>query len=396
MLKRLRTIGPGALAAAAFIGPGTVTTATIAGAQFGYSLLWTLVFATLAALILHEMSARLGVVSGKGLGEAILDATRNVPAARFLAIGLILSALAIGNAAYEGGNIAGAVLGVQAAAPDIPKPAIILIITAIAGAVLIFGGYRLIEKILIAIVCLMSICFATAFIVVRPDIGALIAGLKPTFPPGALMLVTGLIGTTIVPYNLFLHAAAAKNRWSPENKPRSTEDALTDARFDAVFSIGLGGLISILILSTAGASLFAEQIKVANAADMAHQLEPAFGVSARYLIGAGLFAAGLSSAITAPLATAYAVQELFQLKAGQRSLGFRATAGIILILGTATALSGAKPVAIILFAQFANGLLLPFIGVFLLFAANQQAYWGITEIHYPQISSAWRSSLSPF
>jgi manganese transport protein len=371
MLKKLRAIGPGALTAAAFIGPGTVTTATLAGATYGYALAWALVFATIAAVILQEMAARLGVVAQIGLGQAITGAVENTPALKWAIAGLIIAALVVGNAAYEGGNIAGAVLGLEAAFPDIGSRQVWAgMITLIAGGILMFGGYRTIERLLIGAVILMSVAFATALIVIGPDMGALFKGLAvPSIPLGALPIIIGLIGTTIVPYNLFLHAAAARKRWAgPED--------LGDARFDATLSIGFGGVISILVLATAAGSLFTLGLEVNNAADMARQLEPAFGPQATYLLAAGLFAAGLSSAITAPLATGYATAELFGFDSNPKAIKFRLVALGILAVGGFTAISGLQPIKIILFAQFANGLLLPVIAVFLLYAANRKTILG--------------------
>jgi len=372
MLKKLRAIGPGALTAAAFIGPGTVTTATVAGATYGYALAWALVFATIAAIILQEMAARLGVVAQMGLGEAITSAVANAPALKWAIASLIIAALIVGNAAYEGGNIAGAVLGLEAAFPDTGSRRIWAgIIAVIAGGVLLFGGYRTIERLLIGAVILMSIAFAAALVVIGPDIAALAKGAAvPSIPSGALPIIIGLIGTTIVPYNLFLHAAAARKRWvGPED--------LGEARFDAGLSIGFGGVISILVLATAAGSLFALGLEVKNAADMAQQLEPAFGSLATYLLAGGLFAAGLSSAITAPLATGFATAELFGFKSDPKSTGFRLVANAILAIGAFTAISGFQPIKIILFAQFANGLLLPIIAVFLLYAANRKNILGV-------------------
>lgn len=370
MLSKLRSVGPGALTAAAFIGPGTVTTATVAGATYGYALVWALVFATIAAIVLQEMAARLGVAGRLGLGEAITGAATSKPL-KWAAAGLIIAALFVGNAAYEGGNIAGAALGLEAAFPDIgARRSFVAAIAILAGGILLFGGYRLIEKFLIGSVLLMSLSFAAALITVGPDWLALAKGASaPAIPAGALPIVIGLIGTTIVPYNLFLHAAAARKRWAGA-------DALSEARFDTRLSIGLGGVVSILVLSTAAASLFASGLKVDNAADMARQLEPAFGAGATYLLAAGLFAAGLSSAITAPLATGFAAAELFGFESNPKALLFRLVAGGIIFVGAVVALTGARPIEIIIFAQFANGLLLPIIACFLLYAANSKRLLG--------------------
>ena len=371
MLKRLRSIGPGALTAAAFIGPGTVTTATVAGAAHGYSLVWALVFATIAAIILQETAARLGVAGRMGLGQAIKQAVSDTPLLKWGVILLIIAALFVGNAAYEGGNIAGAMLGLEAAFDDtLPRAAYAGIIASIAGAVLLFGGYRTIERVLIGAVIIMTLAFATALFAIGPNWGALAKGaVIPTIPLNGLPLVIGLIGTTIVPYNLFLHAAAAKKRWPDASH-------LPDARFDARLSIGVGGIVSILVMATAAASLFTLGLTVTNAGDMARQLEPAFGASAKYLLATGLFAAGLSSAITAPLATAFAGAELFGFDSDPKAFKFRLVAGAVLAVGTFVAITGVRPIEIILLAQFANGLLLPIIAAFLLFAANQKSLLG--------------------
>ncbi len=381
MLTRLRAIGPGALAAAAFIGPGTVTTATVAGATYGYMLAWTLVFATLAAIVLQETAARLGVAGRMGLGEAILAATGGNAAFRWAAVALIVAALFIGNAAYEGGNIAGAVLGVQAAFPDAPRAGVAVAIGAVAAGFLLFGGYKLLERALIGAVLVMTVAFAAALIVVKPDWGALAAGAAlPRLTLDALPIAIGLIGTTIVPYNLFLHAAAARKRWpGPEQ--------IDEAKFDARFSIGLGGVVSLLVLSTAAASLFGAGLTVTSAADMAGQLEPAFGAGATWLLAVGLFAAGLSSAITAPLATGFAAAELFGFESDPQTMPFRLVAGTVVLIGVAAAATGARPVEIILFAQFANGLLLPIIAGFLIFTANRKSILGA-------YINGWRANLA--
>src|SRR5690554_8222142 len=109
MASRLK-MGPAALVAAAFIGPGTVVTASMAGANFGYALLWALVFSVIATMVLQEMAARLGVVTGKGLGENIRAAI-TLPWLRHSVVVLIFAAVIIGNSVYQGGNISGARMG---------------------------------------------------------------------------------------------------------------------------------------------------------------------------------------------------------------------------------------------------------------------------------------------
>ena len=114
MIKNyLKNIGPGPLVAAAFIGPGTVTVCTLAGVGFGFALLWAMVFSVIATLVLQEMSARLGIITQKGLSEVIRTEIKH-PFFKNIVILLILSAILIGNAAYEAGNISGGVLGLEA------------------------------------------------------------------------------------------------------------------------------------------------------------------------------------------------------------------------------------------------------------------------------------------
>lgn len=367
------SIGPGALVAAAFIGPGTVTACTIAGASFGFALVWALVFATIATIILQSMAARLGVAGRVGLGEAMVSGTDN-PLLKWGAGGLVLAALAIGNAAYESGNIAGGALGLDALFAHEAGTASkghVLVVAAIAGAALLYGKYKALERILIGLVILMSLAFAASFVLVKPDLGALFSGLLPRIPENGLFTTIAIIGTTIVPYNLFLHAAAARDRW------QGGADDLAAATSDTALSIGLGGLISIFILATAGSTLFTNAIPVTNAADMAIALEPIAGSGAQILIGIGLFAAGLTSAITAPMATAYAVTEIIPGLGGDRKpLMFRAVALTILAIGLGVSLLGIRPTELITIAQVANGLLLPIIAVFLLMAMNNRTLLG--------------------
>ena len=135
--------------------------------------------------------------------------------------------------------------------------------------------------------------------------------------------------------------------------------------------------MAILIVSTAAASLFARGLSANNAADMAVQLEPLFGSFSKYLLGTGLMAAGLSSAITAPLATAFAVTEVLGARDAQtKQIRFRIISMSVLLVGALLAISGVQPIKIILTAQFANGLLLPIVAIFLLHTMNNRAILG--------------------
>lgn len=388
MLSRLKNTGPAILVTAAFIGPGTVTVCTIAGAQFGYALAWGLVVAMLSAIALQEMAARLGVIGQKGLGETLADSLAG-SVWKWPLILLVISALYVGNSAYQAGNLTGAALGVAAVTGDDASVKVYAgLIALIAGAVFLRGSYRLIERFLIVVVLFMSLAFITTFMVVKPNLSALLQGaVVPVIPEGGLSTLITLIGTTVVPYNLFLHSSAARTRWQALDRlnavdgPRAieglrAENALKAARSDTIISISIGGLVSILILSTAAASFFGSGAVIENAGDMAYQLEPVFGDSAKYLLAAGLFAAGLSSAITAPMATAYAVSEILGMKSDTTGTVFRFIALSVLAFGSLSALLELRPLEIILFAQLANGLLLPIIALFLVVVMNQKSLLG--------------------
>ena len=371
MLKRIKNIGPGALIAAAFIGPGTVTACTLAGANYGYTLLWALLFATAATIILQEMSARLGLVTQQGLGET-LRIMLNQSVWKWPLFGLIMVALYLGNAAYEAGNLSGAALGIEALTDQSQSlyRMSVLVISLLAGILLWRGSYKQIERMLLMLVALMALAFIATFISVGPDLSALFRGLTtPNIPDGSLLTVIALIGTTVVPYNLFLHASAVKAKWSSIND-------LKHARADTATAIGLGGLITILIASTAAASIFGSGLNISGAGDMATQLQPLFGSFSKIMLGMGFFAAGLSSSITAPLATAYAVTEILGIKGGTSSRVFKLIALSVIFSGAIIALTGIKPISIILTAQFANGLLLPIIAMFLLVVMNQKKQLG--------------------
>jgi manganese transport protein len=362
--------GPGALVAAAFIGPGTVTTATLAGATHGYDLLWALTFSLVATLVLQEMAARLGLVTGQGLGEAVRRRFTR-PAARLLAVSLVIAAVAFGNAAYETGNLLGAGLGAEAVWGGPPRSWAIGA-GAVAYLLLRTGSYRIVERTLIAMVSIMALAFLITAALVRPPVGPLLSGLfVPTIPGGAGMLyVAGLIGTTVVPYNLFLHASAVREKWEGP-------DDLTAARIDLGFSILVGAVVSMAIVATSAAmAVRTDTVQITGAADMAVQLEPLLGSGARVFFALGLLAAGLTSAITAPLAAAYATAGALGWPRDLADPRLRGVWMVVLAAGIVFAGLGVRPVPAILFAQVANGILLPAIALFLLLAVNDRSAMG--------------------
>jgi len=368
MSRWYTNLGPGTLIAAAFIGPGTVTVCMLAGVNHGYDLLWAMVFSILATIVLQEMSARIGLVTHKGLAE-IIRTEISIPLLRLLSIFLVISAIVVGNAAYEAGNISGSMMGLQAMHPDMVwthfNP-MSLVIGGIAGLLLFIGKYKLIEKCLIGLVVLMSIAFLVAAFATGPSLLAILKGMfVPSFPDRGTLTVMGIVGTTVVPYNLFLHASLVKDKWEGSN-------ALTEVRKDLYLSIGLGGLVSIMII-VAAAALHDRDFSVVTALDMAVSLEHVLGPAARYVIGLGLFAAGITSAITAPLAAAYVCTELLDWDRSLMSTAFRSVWMGILGVGIFFSSIGWKPIEVIRYAQLTNGILLPVIAGFLLWIVNKRS-----------------------
>ena len=173
--------GPGALVAAAFIGPGTVTSCSISGATAGYTLLWAMLLSVISVIIMQSMAARLGIVSGMGLGEALREKFTSSGARVLISI-LVIAAVFIGNIAYETGNLTGSILGIQAAIPAADNSTIKVVLALILGI----------------------IAFALLF-------------------SGSYQSVGNFLTALVVPYNIYLHAASAYTKWGGSAEK---EDAL--------------------------------------------------------------------------------------------------------------------------------------------------------------------------
>ena len=362
-MKWIKDVGPGVLIAAAFIGPGTVTLCSIAGASFGYSLLWALLLSIIATIVLQEMALRIGLITNKGLAEVIRVSIKNKFINRFLIL-LILCSILIGNAAYEAGNITGASLGIIAIINSETLNYIPLLIGFIAFIILYIGDYKILERSLIFLVIVMSVSFLITAIMTRPDLSSLLNGLFiPKINSESLIVVLGLIGTTVVPYNLFLHSSLVKEKWNDISK-------LKTARIESFISIIIGGIVSMAIIITA-ASVSNDNVK--SVIDLAKGLEPLYGKFAIYFLGIGLFASGITSSITAPLAAAYVAKSCFGWRGSLKSLNFRLVWFLILLIGVVVSLLKLNPIEVIKFAQFSNSLLLPIIAILLFWLINNRS-----------------------
>ncbi len=343
---------------------------TIAGSKFGFTLLWALLLSILITIFLQIIAVRIGVISQSSLSNVIVSQFKS-KTIRTVSIILILSAILVGNIAYEAGNISGGVLGLEAVFGNLGIAggynAYSLIIGFIAFIILLLGNNRLLEKILMGLVLFMSLAFLFTAIKIKPDLNSFFSGLFiPSFPDDSILIIIGLIGTTVVPYNLFLHVSLAKEKWT------SPKD-LKDARIDTIVAVLVGGLISICIIISA-TSIGLDQLN--SAIDLAKGLEPVFGNFSKQLISFGLFAAGLTSAITAPLAAAYVTCGCLNWSTELKSLRFRMVWFIVLIVGVVCSSLNVSSIEIIKFAQVANGILLPTITFFLILIANNNNVLG--------------------
>ena len=361
-MKRLLNLLFWSVIAAAFIGPGTVTTAARAGSDFRFALAWALLFSVFACLVLQEASGRITVLTGKELGEAIRGRfsgsglSRSVPV--LAAVGIIL-----GCAAFEAGNLLGGVAGLRLIVDA--TPATLTLIAGVAAALLLAtGNTRWIARVAGALVAVMGVAFLVTAIRLGPDLGELLRGLLvPSIPVGGTILVLGLVGTTVVPYNLFLGSALAR------------ECKIEEMRWGLAVAIVGGGVISLGVLvvgSALGGGLEYERL----AAVLGDRLGRGAGAS----LAIGLFAAGFTSAVTAPLAAALTARSLLGEKDdpnwGENSLRYRAVWLGVLVVGMAFGIADVRPIPVIILAQAFNGLLLPLVAVFLWIAMNDRDLLG--------------------
>ncbi|MBT3384761.1 MAG: Nramp family divalent metal transporter [Prolixibacteraceae bacterium] len=359
--KRILNILFWSVVSAAFIGPGTITTAAKSGAAFGTELLWALVFSTFACLLLQEAAARLTIISGKNLGQAIVQQFEKSKS-KLLVLVLVLGAIVLGAAAYEMGNLLGAVAGFRLIF-NVPPYILVLIIGAVSAIILNIPSLKIIATIMGLVVVLMGLGFLITAFLVQPSFSEIAKGaFIPRIPSSANagILVLGLIGTTIVPYNLFLGSGIS-------NKNQSVKEM----RFGLVVAILLGGLFSmaVLIVGTTVVTEFSFD-------ELALALQEKIGPSGKYLLGFGLFAAGFTSAVTAPLAAAITIKSLFGNKNPEKwkpdSINYKLGWIFVLITGVGFAIGNVKPIPAIILAQALNGFLLPFISIFLFLVINNR------------------------
>ena len=296
------TFGPGFMVAAAFVGPGTITTASVAGASSGLTLIWAVAISVLATIVLQELSIRSALSTNQDLAPLIRrfgeDRGWGMPVAL-----LILCSIGLGNAAYQSGNLVGAALGLSGATPAALTHGVLLTGT-VAATLIIIDRYRLLERTMLMLVGLMTCLLIGLAVACLPDVMAAHRQAASSVASFDATLALALIGTTVVPYNLFLHATAVRHRWLGVALP----DALREARFESIAAIIIGGLVTAAIMVVGTVVIAGDTSRPALEA-LQMGIEQRFPGVGRWAIGAGLFAAGLTSAIAAPVAAGRLARE---------------------------------------------------------------------------------------
>lgn len=344
---KIRSVVLWSVISAAFIGPGTITTAVTAGASFQLGLLWAVVFATLACIVLQEVSARVIISSGLTFGECVQQ--------RFGAgwiKWLVAVPVLLGCAAYEAGNILGAVSGLALLTSGSTK-LFTVIITVLAAIILWRGGSKLISNVMMVLVTIMAMAFAVLAFKAKFTFGELLkASVVPQLPVGSEWIALALVGTTIVPYNIFMGSAISKGNTIPL------------MRIGLMVSVIIGGTITacILLAGTVAGTF-------TSFPALAEILKNNTGTWAASALGVGLFAAGFSSAITSPYAASLIASTVLGAENKNR---IRLVWAAVLLTGFGFGISGVKPIPVILAVQAMNGFVLPLLAYFLIMMVNDK------------------------
>ena len=362
----LALLGPGIISATSGNEVSGIATYSAAGAEYGYTLLWTFIPMTVFFLVAQEMCVRMGVVTGQGLADLI----REQFGVRWTA--LVMLALLIANT----GIIIAEFVGIAQASElfNVPQYVAVPLAAGLIWWLVVRGTPSMVERIFL----LMSLVFVTYVIsafLSKPDWAAVGHGtITPTFSTdsGYLFTVVALIGTTITPFmQVYVQSSVVEKGLEPED--------LTTARADAGIGVLFANLVAFFIVVSTAATLHVSGVKLETAADAARSLAPVVGEYATYLFAIGLFGAAMLAMGVLPLATAYSVSEALGFEKGL-SRSFREAPiflGIftaLIVIGAITALiPGIPQIRLLLMTQCINGVLLPILlGAILLLANNRE------------------------
>jgi len=365
----LSVMGPGIITANIDNDASGITTYSVAGARFGYTLLWTLVPTTIALVVIQEMIARMGVVTGKGLSDLIRE-NFGIKSAFYMMLGLVVANF---------GNTVANLAGWAASMEIIGLNKYIMVPIGAVGIwlLVIKGSYRIVERILL-VACLIYFGYVVSGALARPDwIPVLKATVIPQLHWDAeyIMLSIAIIGTTITPWmQFYLQSSIAEKGIKKENYAAT--------RLDVIIGCSFTDLISFFIIVTCGTMLFPHGIKIAEASEAAIALKPLAGDYAYLIFSLCLANASLLGAIIVPLATAYYVCEAMGWEAGinktfNEAPQFMWTYTLTIVFAALVILiPGAPLVFLMVLSAVINGLLLPFVLVYALLLVNDKRLMG--------------------
>lgn len=365
----LAVLGPGIITANVDNDAGGITTYSVAGAQYGYSLLWTLIPITVALVVVQEMVARMGIVTGKTLADLIREQF-GAKTTFYLMVSLLIADLGNTVAEFAGWAASMELFGVNK------------YISVPIGAFLVWwlvvkGTYRVVEKIFLFSCTIFITYIISAFMAAPAWVQVLTETVKPTFSmkPSYIMMVIGIVGTTIAPWmQFYLQSAVVEKNLKLEDYKAS--------RWDVIVGCLMTDVVAFFIIVACGATLYAHGIKINDAADAAKALEPLAGKYASTLFAIGLANASLFAASILPLATAYYVCEGMGWESGIDH-DFKSApqfmwlyTGLIAIGALIILIPNAPLIAIMLVSQVVNGVMLPFVLIFMLLLINNKDLMG--------------------
>jgi Mn2+/Fe2+ NRAMP family transporter len=369
VLAFLGVMGPGLIAGLAGNDAGGIATYSVLGAETGFSLLWILPISTLMLVVVMEMAARMGAVSGQGLGDLIRDDF----GVRWTLFAMVVLLIA------NGANIVAEFAGAAAALEifGIPRFATVPVVAAGIWALVVFASYRVVERVFLTVVVVFGAYVVSAF-AAGPDWGQVGSSLiTPSIPfePHALLLMVATVGTTVTPYMFFyLQSSVADKGLGPEE--------LGFERADAILGAVVSAVMAIVIVVVTAVTIFPSGVTITSAEQAARALEPVAGGLASGLFAFGLFGASVLAATVMPLTTAYAVCESFGWESGvsrkfSEAPAFMGLYTALIVIGAIVVLIPGLPlIGVILVSQNLNGILLPIILIFMLRLVNNPRIMG--------------------
>lgn len=364
-IEKLKNMGPAAIIASAFIGPGTITTSTISGTNFQYAMLWAVIFSGIASIILMDISSRIAAYAGHSVIETSLGMSDSKAWKNFVTV-FMGAAILFTGLGFMAGNEIGAANGL-ADLTGMPVAVTGLIIGLIACATVVFGTPKLLELVCQFFVVAMGVLFIITMFLSKPDWGGVTKGVVPSLPEGSLVNCMGLIGTTIIAINLVYHSMGCQDKYKGD-------EGYSDSKFDTRFNVILGVLMTLAIIITAGTVLYGTGTQITNPVVFSQSLEPVLGSAARVIGDLGLFLAGLSSSIATPFMGGMIIARLLKWEK-KETLRKVFTCGLI-VFGTILAMMGKTPTQIIIVTQALSGFFLPFVAILFVISGNNKKMLG--------------------